>query len=53
MGVRVGVPSENIDIRNCTVLHGHGGVVIGSEMSGGVRNIAISNCVFHGTDRHS
>lgn len=44
-------PCENIVITNCTMLHGHGGVVIGSEMSGGVRNIAISNCVFVGTDR--
>ncbi len=33
------------------MLSGHGGVVIGSEMSGGVRNITISNCVFDGTDR--
>ena len=33
------------------MLHGHGGVVIGSEMSGGVKKIAISNCVFEGTDR--
>ncbi|MGA3068242.1 MAG: glycoside hydrolase family 28 protein [Tepidisphaeraceae bacterium] len=42
---------ENLTITNCTMLHGHGGVVMGSEMSGGVRNIAISNCVFSGTDR--
>ena len=33
------------------MLDGHGGVVIGSEMSGSVRNITISNCVFEGTDR--
>ena len=33
------------------MLHGHGGVVIGSEMSGGVRKVTISNCVFDGTDR--
>ncbi len=44
-------PCENIVISNCVMLNGHGGVVIGSEMSGGVRNVAISNCVFHGTDR--
>jgi polygalacturonase len=44
-------PSENITITNCTMVHGHGGVVIGSEMSGSVRNVAISNCVFVGTDR--
>jgi polygalacturonase len=42
---------ENITITNCTLLHGHGGVVIGSEMSGCVRNVTISNCVFVGTDR--
>ena len=44
-------PCENITLTNCTMIHGHGGVVIGSEMSGGVRNIAISNCTFVGTDR--
>lgn len=42
--------TENITITNCTMLKGHGGVVIGSEMSGGVRRISISNCVFEGTD---
>lgn len=45
------VPCENIAITNCTMIHGHGGVVIGSEMSGGVRGVVISNCVFQGTDR--
>jgi len=44
-------PSENITITNCTMLNGHGGVVIGSEMSGDVRRVTISNCVFDGTDR--
>ena len=44
-------PCENITITNCTMVHGHGGVVIGSEMSGSVRNVTISNCVFVGTDR--
>ena len=46
-----GVPCENITITNCTMLSGHGGVVIGSEMSGDVRKVTISNCVFDGTDR--
>lgn len=45
------IPCENIVIVNCTMVHGHGGVVIGSEMSGGVRNVAITNCVFQETDR--
>jgi len=44
-------PCENIVITNCTMLNGHGGVVLGSEMSGGIRNVTISNCVFSGTDR--
>lgn len=48
---RMNVPCENITITNCTMLSGHGGVVIGSEMSGSVRNVTISNCVFDGTDR--
>lgn len=50
-GRRVGRPCENITVTNCTMLDGHGGVVIGSEMSGGVRRVTISNCVFDGTDR--
>lgn len=44
-------PCENILISNCNLVHGHGGVVIGSEMSGGIKNIVISNCVFQNTDR--
>jgi polygalacturonase len=43
-GRRVGVPSENIIIRNCKMLDGHGGVVIGSEMSGGVRSVFAEDC---------
>lgn len=45
-----GKACENITITNCVMLAGHGGVVIGSEMSGGVKNVVISNCVFDGTD---
>ncbi|MCU4177261.1 glycoside hydrolase family 28 protein [Carboxylicivirga sp. N1Y90] len=44
-------PTENITITNCTMMDGHGGVVVGSEMSGSVRRVTISNCVFKGTDR--
>jgi polygalacturonase len=43
-GRRVNVPSENIIIRNCRMKEGHGGVVIGSEISGGCRNVFIENC---------
>lgn len=49
-GREAGMPTENITITNCTMLEGHGGVVIGSEMSGDVKRISISNCVFEGTD---
>ena len=41
---------RNLIIDNCTVYHGHGGFVVGSEMSGGVENISVSNCRFMGTD---
>ena len=44
-------PCENILVANCCLVHGHGGIVIGSEMSGGVRNVAVTNCIFTGTDR--
>lgn len=50
VGLAMGKPCENITITNLTTAHGHG-VSIGSEMSGGVRNVAISNCVFQGMDR--
>lgn len=50
-GRKMGRPDENITIENCTMRHGHGGVVIGSEMSGGVRNVVVSNCVFDGTEK--
>jgi len=45
------VPCEDVVITGCRMRHGHGGVVIGSEMSGGVRGVVISDCVFEGTDR--
>lgn len=49
-GRRRGIPSENLIIKNNIVFHGHGGVTVGSEMSGGVRNMHVSNCTFIGTD---
>jgi unsaturated rhamnogalacturonyl hydrolase len=44
-GRRVNVPSENLVIRNCSMMDGHGGVVLGSEISGGCRNVFVENCV--------
>jgi len=43
-GRRVGVPSENIVVRHCRMKDGHGGVTIGSEASGGVRNVFAEDC---------
>ncbi|MGC4072513.1 MAG: glycoside hydrolase family 28 protein [Nibricoccus sp.] len=43
-GRRLNVPSENLIIRNCKMVEGHGGVVIGSEISGGCRNVFVENC---------
>ncbi|MBX2843739.1 MAG: glycoside hydrolase family 28 protein [Flammeovirgaceae bacterium] len=43
-GRRVNVPSENIVIQNCKMANGHGGVVVGSEASGGVKNVFAENC---------
>ena len=49
-GRKRGLATENLIARNCTVYHAHGGFVIGSEMSGGARNLFVSNCSFIGTD---
>ena len=43
-GRRLGIPSENIVVRRCQMKDGHGGVVLGSEMSGGIRNIFVDDC---------
>ncbi|HEY4365470.1 MAG TPA: glycoside hydrolase family 28 protein [Bryobacteraceae bacterium] len=44
-GRRVNAPTENVIIRNCEMKDGHGGVTIGSEMSGSVRNVFAENCM--------
>ncbi|MBL0335587.1 MAG: glycoside hydrolase family 28 protein [Chitinophagaceae bacterium] len=49
-GRKRGRATENVIIRGCTVYAAHGGFVIGSEMSGGAKNIFVSNCSFIGTD---
>ncbi|WP_417721794.1 glycoside hydrolase family 28 protein [Salipiger sp.] len=44
-------PTERVEIRHCLMERGHGGVVIGSEMSGGVRDVSVAHCEMVGTDR--
>ena len=43
-------PCENVVVDGCAVYHGHGGFVVGSEMSSGVKNVSVRNCMFLGTD---
>jgi polygalacturonase len=50
LGRMMGRPCENITIADCVIYHAHGGVTIGSEMSGGVKNVVVTNCVFKDTD---
>lgn len=49
-GRKRGIPCENVIVDGCTVFKGHGGFVVGSEMSGGVKNIIVRDCQFLGTD---
>jgi polygalacturonase len=49
-GWRVGKLSENIVVRRIKTMKGHGSVNIGSEMSGGVKNVSVSDCDFFNTD---
>jgi polygalacturonase len=48
-GMRAGC--EDVVISGCVLERGHGAVVLGSEMSGGIRNVIVEDCVFRGTDR--
>jgi polygalacturonase len=50
-GRRVNRITEDVAITNCTIYRGHGAVVLGSETSGGIRNVVASNIVAQGTDR--
>jgi polygalacturonase len=43
-GRRLNVPTENIVIQGCRMKDGHGGITVGSEISGGVRNLFAENC---------
>ncbi len=49
-GRRVNVPTENVIVRNCIMKDGHGGVVLGSECSGSIRNVFVENCTMDSPD---
>ncbi|WP_374628449.1 glycoside hydrolase family 28 protein [Pannonibacter indicus] len=44
-------PTRNVSVRNCLMERGHGGLVIGSEMGGGVHDVTVEHCSFRQTDR--
>ena len=50
-GVRVGRPTENVVLRYNLALRGAGGIVCGTEVAGGVKNVYLHDCVFQGTDQ--
>ncbi len=47
---KIKIPTKNVWIHDCKVFDAHGGFVVGSEMSRGVNNILVENCIFSGTD---
>ncbi len=51
MGRKYKKPSSNFTIRNCAMNFGHGAIVLGSEMAGGIKDFVISKCFFNHTDR--
>ena len=50
-GMKYHTPCEDIEIAWCCMLDGHGGVTVGSEMSGGVKNVRVHHCFMRGNDR--
>ncbi|CDR31228.1 Exo-poly-alpha-D-galacturonosidase precursor [Acholeplasma oculi] len=51
MGMKYRKPTEKMVVRNCYMEHGHGAVVLGSECSGGIKDLTVEKCYFYKTDR--
>ncbi|MDO5545664.1 MAG: glycoside hydrolase family 28 protein [Eubacteriales bacterium] len=51
MGMKYQTPATNHVVRNCLMEYAHGAMVLGSEMSGGVKDLTVSQCYFRHTDR--
>ncbi|MBR6027998.1 MAG: glycoside hydrolase family 28 protein [Clostridia bacterium] len=51
MGEHYHVPCEDLEIRHCLMENGHGGLTVGSEMAGGVKNVRVHDCLMRRTDR--
>lgn len=50
-GKRINIPTENVVVEDCRILASHGGIAIGSETAGGIRDVQVKNCSFQGTMR--
>ena len=50
-GISVGKATAFVKIKDCTMVNGHGAIVLGSETSGGIKDVEILRCIFNGTDR--
>lgn len=51
MAKKYKTPADHHEIRNCLMDFGHGALTLGSELSGGIRNVCVTHCLFRGTDR--
>lgn len=51
MGEKYKVPSQNVEIRQCYMRHGHGSLTLGSEIGAGVKHLKCHDCIFEDTDR--
>ena len=51
MGMKYHTPCRNITIRQCLMENGHGAVTVGSEVSGGITDLTVKECIFRSTDR--
>lgn len=51
MGMKYRKPTSDMTVRNCMMAYGHGAVVLGSEMSGGIKDLSVTQCYFKETDR--
>ncbi|GAB2021482.1 glycoside hydrolase family 28 protein [Pseudolactococcus yaeyamensis] len=50
-GLRINRPTEEVQVNNCKILASHGGIAIGSETAGGIKNVMVTDCEFQGTQR--
>lgn len=50
-GVEIGIPTSSVDVKCCKIFASHGGIAIGSETAGGIKDVFVDQCEFEGTQR--